>query len=774
MQGAKLRYAAAAIVLAAVVGQTAARPPVPDGEGGGGPKPNVNHQRCLQSAVGSLTHTPATPIGPFERATVSWSVRLPQNCLVFGHSLYLNDAPIGGTGSMPVQPTSNTRYALKLVIGGLTRQWFTTVEVKMPQTVRIKGNTAEWRNILIQALGIPNTTVILAHDVDMDLTFHKGIFIAQGVTLTSEAQSVVVGDASLQVPVVQGPPARDARHRGPRLYTTSRPRPLFEMRCDDKLFFSDNVRINGFRLHGPNVGSKDGSESVERGIMVISCSNVEIANMELAGWSGQAIYVNNPEGRFPDRNTYHVSIHDNYFHHNQQESGGEGYGIEVKQGAHVLIERNVFDFNRHGIAAGGEPGTRYTANLNLFLKGGGTHCWDNPGPNAGICWFTHQVDVHGTKHCGISGHFSEQQYNCGPAGEFFAVTYNAFQYSAGYAFKLRGTPTAGAYMGNNVFAHSSEDGAFHQNESGLSIGRGPNANTLGVDSSGKYGVCDFDGDGRDDLFLATGVSWWYSSAGRMNWVYLNSHTELLHQVGLGDFDGDGRCDVFAVNRAAKQWEISSGGSRPWTPLPGTYDFPFKELAFGDFNGDGVTDVFRRAPDGQWSAISPGIYDWKALQSSSFPLNELRFGHFTNDRVTDVIAVQGGRWSVSRSGTGEWEELNPELSDELKPSLMIGDIDADGIDDIVRYLSSEDGLTGTWQVSWGGRTGWVPLSTLSLVATKDPTDDPHPAKSVRSFVGRFNPWAGAANVLAIDNERKGHIYIHAKAGAGFSPHSLYAY
>jgi hypothetical protein len=35
-----------------------------------------------------------------------------------------------------------------------------------------------------------------------------------------------------------------------------------------------------------------------------------------------------------------------------------------------LIERNVFDFNRHAIAAGSEPGTGYTAQHNLVLKGG--------------------------------------------------------------------------------------------------------------------------------------------------------------------------------------------------------------------------------------------------------------------------------------------------------------------------------------------------------------------------------------------------------------------
>jgi hypothetical protein len=36
-----------------------------------------------------------------------------------------------------------------------------------------------------------------------------------------------------------------------------------------------------------------------------------------------------------------------------------------------------------------------------------------------------------------------------------------------------------------------------------------------MDTFGEYfSQCDFDGDGIDDLFLATGETWWYSSSGK--------------------------------------------------------------------------------------------------------------------------------------------------------------------------------------------------------------------------------------------------------------------
>ncbi len=252
----------------------------------------------------------------------------------------------------------------------------------------------------------------------------------------------------------------------------------------------------------------------------------------------------------------------------------------------------------------------------------------------------------------------------------------------------------------------------------------------------------------------------------MHWTFLNAQDALLETLGLGDFDGDGRCDVFAVH--AYDFMISSGGRGEWHSL-GTFAVPFSELGFADFNGDGIQDIFRRAPDGQWSAISPGIYDWTLLERSSFPLSDLRFGHFNDDRIADVIAVQGGRWSVSFGGRTKWQPLNPKLADKLQP-LLIGDVDGDRIDDIVRYRASGDGLTGTWEISARGADPWKPLASLSWRDTYQARQI-RPARFVVSFAGRFDLWDGA-DVLALDYDRRGHL--HNNGVPGFFPYNLHAF
>ena len=314
----------------------------------------------------------------------------------------------------------------------------------------------------------------------------------------------------------------------------------------------------------------------------------------------------------------------------------------MNDGAYALIEQNVFDFNRHAIKGGSQDGTGYVAARNLVLKGGGYH-------GRTFNTYTHQFDVHGTDTCGL-GHL-----DCGDAGEWFVYLHNAFQYDHDHAIKIRGRPDVGIEIVENVFPHEGleddwgDDAINLQTDERIAMA----GNVINVDTYGHYGVCDFDGDGTDDLWLATGQTWWYASGGQRHWVYLKEATERLYQVGLWDFDGDGRCDVFAVNRLAKQWEISKGGREAWTALPGTYDLPFEALRFGNFNGDRMMDIFYRDPAGQWWAISPGVYPWRLLGSSSFPLDKLRFGDFNGDGVTDILAVQDGYWAVSWGGTTTW-------------------------------------------------------------------------------------------------------------------------
>jgi VCBS repeat protein len=631
---------------------------------------------------------------------------------------------------------------------------------KSPKDVRF--NTAACKRLLIEALGRENTTVRLAEGVDMDLSGYEEIPIKEGVTLTSVASDELVAKSRTNV---RGPPgsvfggesARNAQKLGPRIYTKTRPKPLFLIRCNPEAEgqTGDNVRISGFRLIGPHFETEEGYENEEKGITIDGCVGIEITNMEIAGWSGQAIYIidlDHPRISEPEQ----VRIHDNFIHHNQHK-GGNGYGVVTQQGAYALIQRNVFDFNRHAIASSGisDPGkeTGYRAEQNLVLRGGGVH-------GRFYNEHTHQFDVHGDRSCGIG------DKNCGWAGNRYWMMYNAFQYVIDNAIKLRGKPRESAYIQHNVFPHISFEGiagiAAVALRTRKNVYGGSGDNTLGVDTFGQYGVCDFDGDGKDDLFLPTGVTWWYSSAGKMHWTYLNAANELLGQVGLGYFDGDKRCDVFAVH--GNEWEISSGGTSTWRSL-GTYGVPFDQLRFGNFNSSrnqpagrrALTDIFRRDPNGRWSVVAPGSHDWRVLGSSSFPLSQLRFGDFTGDGITDVLSVEKGRWAISRSGTGQWEELNPKISTPVE-SVLIADLDANGKDDVAQLS------TYTWQVSWDGRSEWKNVTTLSSLQTLEKGSFPR-------FAGYFDNLAGA-DLLLVDGTRFGRLY--SKATDTVVVHNLFAY
>jgi hypothetical protein len=721
----------------------------PGGDGTGSPG-TILSLSCAENAVVTMSASPATldlRNVPSVRGetTVSWSVKLPAICGQY-KQLSLSGTPVAFTGSKTyTQITADTTFALTLVLpGGTATLGQTNVKVTLPHDLAIRGGTPfTQRAQFLQALREGNHAITLDDDVDMDLSGHTNVPI--------RANTVVSG-------------GRAPDKLGARLSTTQGgPYPTTLLVID-----GDNVTLKGFRVQGPHAGFSSGGDTLERGVYIDSHTGIDIGNMEFSGWGGKAIDIDDNANRLSRYDTNGVTVHDSFFHHNQHE-GGDGYGVSLGYGAHARIVQNVFDFDRHAISADGRPGTGYTATRNLVLKGMGLHrCYLND------CVHTHAFDMHARDHCGFWHGVSEvfewlpgveeaTVYNCGLAGEFMDIGENAFQYASDNAFKLRGTPSHSAFVHRNVFAHDTLDAAVVQNETGISYGGGAEANRVGYDSFGRYGACDFDGDGKDDLFLATGASWWFMSSARMHWVFLRSATETIDQLALGRFTGPGKCDVFAVHGAS--WDVSRGGTQAWESL-GLFGVPMSELRFGDFDGDGITDVFRRDPQGQWSIVSPRHFGWQAINSSSQPLSALRFGDFDHDGRTDVLGLDGGHWAMSSGGRTAWTPLNMHIGDSPSGTL-VADIDGNGVADVLRYVWL-DALTGRWEISWDGRGGWQTLITLTWPSN---TALENPAASVRGFVGKFSN-GKTDELLSVDSSRMGQIYSR---GLGkLVPYSLYAY
>jgi hypothetical protein len=316
---------------------------------------------------------------------------------------------------------------------------------------------------------------------------------------------------------------------------------------------------------------------------------------------------------------------------------------------------------------------------------------------------------------------------------------------------------------------------------------GPN-NITRFDSFGRYGVCDFDGDGIDDLFLPTGKTWWFSSLGEFQWTFLNAKEERMPEVALAYIDNDLRCDV--VVQEGDHWAFSSGGTSDFIPLR-SFGVQLKDVVLGRFDPNirdhrpGVTrrttHAFRRDSDGQWYVTPLTVPDWQPVQSSARTMDELQFGDFTGDGVTDVLSIDRGRWAISESARAPWARLNSDLSDPVK-NLFIANMDPDdNIDDILKLevKTTTPGRRGdihritkaTWYRSKNGSEPWQLWKSYEF-KWLDTQESVTPGWG---FVGRFGVAPGGGTML-IGPDRFGRFHSKAEILVGASPDwlSVFAY
>ena len=245
-----------------------------------------------------------------------------------------------------------------------------------------------------------------------------------------------------------------------------------------------------------------------------------------------------------------------------------------------------------------------------------------------------------------------------------------------------------------------------------------------TDPTVRLGVGDFDGDGIEDLFLATGAAWYYSPGGAREWRFLNSAPNPIDQLLLGDFDGDGRTDVVAVENG--QFLVSWGGISDWEVLNANptggrvllLPSAAASMMVGDFDGDGRADIFWADGGTWWISYSGTTQFVQVIVSSNLLVSDLRFGDFNGDGATDVFGVVDGHWSVRygfkgfRGFLGGWQPLPVSLTKTVD-GLFVADFAGIGRAAVAKVC---DGAPNSWCIAEQTSTSWREYSVgLNAVA-----------------------------------------------------------
>ncbi len=510
---------------------------------------------------------------------------------------------------------------------------------------------------------------------------------------------------TLETPIAEGVTLRGYRKltdEGPlitsRSNTTS---PVFTIAAND-------VRVTGLRLFGPSDAID--ADRGARGIQIFDGNRVLVDHIELSHFTEAALIVDGADGAEekacpanppPMPRPTPVRVVRNFSHNNEANNGG--YGFASWQGAFPLFEGNVEYLNRHSIACDYRGSTGYIAQDNLVLSRA-------PSYYAGFYTF-HDFDVHGSDN----PWWDSTLYQGGFAGDYVHIQWNTFFGTDRTNVKIRGQQCRKGLLDGNVFRQSRGDAVDNLDTDADSTSTPVNFditsnNAFGVDDpSLNLAAGDFDGDGIDDVFMGTGVGWYYSSGGQSEWRHLRRATELASELRFADLDGDGRTDVVTVRKSGTL-DVSWGGVSSWrflSNLPAPV--PITDIAAGNFDGDTFhgQDLFLTTGSA-WFVASSGR-NWLPAQTSRFPMSALRFGDFDHDGKTDVFSMNGGKYSISSAAQGSWTALGGPSTTNLD-WVIVGDFDGDGTADVGVTLLTQP--FPQFYVSSGGRAGFQLARTLT--------------------------------------------------------------
>lgn len=282
----------------------------------------------------------------------------------------------------------------------------------------------------------PGDVVFVTGTSVIDLTGESPVGIPAGVTLAGNRGS---GDSpgatikkSAHTPGFSGSPDINGWH------SSSWEEPMFYV-------MGDNVRVTGLQLEGEmypqDYGNKDGETPEDEylvGIFANAKSGFEVDNNEIRGWAWSGVSLKD----CPD-----AYIHHNHIHRNQAR--GEGYGSNL-YGGHALFEANLYDYNRHSIAAGGYPDEGYEARYNIHL-------------GHGNAIGGHHFDVHAYPP-------DDEETIDSIAGYEYRIHHNTFESTELPCIGIRALPVKGVWIEHNIFKTTYDHPPVFQRSAG-SFGR---------------------------------------------------------------------------------------------------------------------------------------------------------------------------------------------------------------------------------------------------------------------------------------------------------------
>ncbi len=228
-------------------------------------------------------------------------------------------------------------------------------------------------------------------------------------------------------------------------------------------------------------------------------------------------------------------------------------------------------------------------------------------------------------------------------------------------------------------------------------------------------IADLDGDGDLDIAASgDGLRWYENIEGGAAWSAhsINDDDTISGDIDIGDIDGDGNPDVAIASYwdDQVQWYGNPGSSdgdwgSPHVVPSGLFDPSL--LVVGDFNGDGLADILASDQyNGYFSLLTYDSGPWvETVLDTGTGIHDLRTVDLDGDGDLDVLCGQERAAVIMRNlgGLFGFEQLMHSDNIIVDFKLDVGDVDADGDDDIVA-VSADNEQGVLWFENEGGEYG----------------------------------------------------------------------